>query len=142
MNVVRLVSLALPLALAATGCEQKSAHVADVAAPRAPEVIEAHWVTGPDLDRAVQEAAAMPLVKRAIAENVDPRLTPMWNRAVKSEGRLLDGRKVSVTILPYMVDQDPTHARFILRILGTHGIAKFIINPFNNFILTRQQVIE
>jgi len=113
MNVVRLVSLALPLALAATGCEQKSAHVADVAAPRAPEVTEAHWVTGPDLDRAVQEAAAMPLVKRAIAENVDPRLTPMWNRAVKSEGRLLDGRKVSVTILPYMVDQDPTHARFI-----------------------------
>ena len=113
MNVVRLVSLALPLALAASGCEQKSAKVADIAAPRAPEVIEAHWVTGPDLDRAVQEAAAMPLVRRAIAENVDPRLTPMWNRAVRSEGKLLDGRRVSVTILPYMVDQDPTHARFI-----------------------------
>ena len=113
MKVVRLVSLALPLAIAASGCEHKSARVADVEAPRPPEVLEAHWVTGPELDRAVQEAATMPLVKRAISENVDPRLTPMWDRAVRSEGRLLDGRRVSVTILPYMVDQDPTHARFI-----------------------------
>src|SRR5262249_53258948 len=103
----------VPLALAASGCEQKSAHVADVAAPRPPEVLEAHWVSGPELDRDVQDAATMPLVRRAIAENVDPRLTPMWDRAVRAEGRLLDGRKVAVTILPYMVDQDPTHARFI-----------------------------
>lgn len=113
MKVVRLVSLALPLALVASGCEHKQTRVADVEAPRPPEVLEAHWVTGPELDRAVQEAAVAPLVKRAIAENVDPRLTPMWDRAVRSEGRLLDGRVVAVTILPYMVDQDPTHARFI-----------------------------
>jgi hypothetical protein len=113
MKVVRLVSLALPLVLAASGCDHKQTRVADVEAPRPPEVLEAHWVQGPELDRAVQDAAATPLVKRAIAENVDPRLTPMWNRAVRSEGRLLDGRLVSVTILPYMVDQDPTHARFI-----------------------------
>ena len=113
MKVVRLVSLVLPLALAASGCDHKQTRVADVEAPRQPEVLEAHWVKGPELVRAVQDAAATPLVKRAIAENVDPRLTPMWNRAVRSEGRLLDGRLVSVTILPYMVDQDPTHARFI-----------------------------
>src|SRR4030095_10146914 len=98
MKVVRLVSFVLPLAIAVSGCEHKSARVADVEAPRPPEVLEGHWVTGPQLDRAGTEAAAMPLVKRAIAENVDPRLTPMWDRAVRAEGRLLDGRKVAVTI--------------------------------------------
>jgi hypothetical protein len=113
MKVVHLVSLALPLALVSAGCEHKQATVSGLEAPRAPEVLEAHWVTGPELTRAVSEASGKPIVKRVIAETVDPRLTPMWQLAVKAEGRLLDGRRVGVTILPYMVDQDPTHARFI-----------------------------
>ena len=113
MKVVRLVSVALPLALAAAGCEQRQTRVADVEAPRPVEIVEPHWVTGPALDVAVQEAAAQPLVERVIAENIDPRLTPMWHLAVKAEGRLLDGRAVGVTILPYLVDGDSTHARFV-----------------------------
>jgi hypothetical protein len=113
MKVVRLVCLALPLSLSISGCEHKQTRVADVEPPPRPEVIEAHWVTGPELDRAVLEAAATPLVKQVIEENVDPRLTPMWHLAVKATGRILDGRTIGVTMLPYMVDGDPMHARFL-----------------------------
>ena len=74
------------------------------------------------LEREVRSAAASPLVQHALVSSDHPRLTPVHHLAVRAVGRLADGSPVGVTILPYVVDGDVTHATFISLIDG--GAAK------------------
>lgn len=116
MKTVRFVAFVLPLALFALGCErhQGSTRVTDPApSVAAPRVLEAHWVWDKGLTDALQSAAVSPLVRRAIAESPYPGAKPVWDKAVRAEGRVTGDLEVGVTILPYSVENDPTHAFFV-----------------------------
>ena len=115
MKTVRFAAFVLPLAMLVMGCERhQGSSVTDPAPARsAPEVIEARWVWDKGLNDALQSAAVSPLVQKAIAESPFPGATPAWSKAVRAEGRVAGGRKVGVTILPYAVENDPTHAFFV-----------------------------
>ena len=118
MSHIRWIASILLLAALAVGCERKEGRVTAPAPPEKPETVEAHWVWDQELEAAVQGAAASPLVQRAIAEVPNPRLTPRWDLAVRAIGTMSDGSHVGVTILPYVVDQDLTHALFISYLEG------------------------
>jgi hypothetical protein len=113
MKHVRRIAIVLPLVVLALGCERKGGRVAGPEPPRSPEVTEARWVWGDELGTAIQMAVASPLVSRAIEEAPNPRVTARWDLAVRSVSTMSDGSRVIVTMLPYIVDQDPTHALFI-----------------------------
>jgi hypothetical protein len=116
MRVVRCIAIVLPLAIA-LGCSRDDPKQATAPIPpgaSAPGVLEAHWITEQSaLVGAVRAAEASPLVQRALSEAANPRLTPMPQYAVRAVGRATDGSKAGVTILPYIVDQDQTHAVFV-----------------------------
>jgi len=120
MKFVRCIAIVPLLALAATGCERRgSTRVVDPPPDPRPAVVEAHWVTEKEgLGSAVRLAAASPLVRRAFITSPHPRLTPMHRFAVRAVGTVDGGSAVGVTILPYMVDDDSTHAAFISLIDG------------------------
>jgi hypothetical protein len=120
MKFVRCFAIVLPIVLAAAGCERReSTRIVDPPPEPRPEVVEAHWVTDKDaLDGAVRDAAASPLVQLAVRSSTHPRLTPLHHLAVRAVGRLNSGMRVGVTILPYMVDNDSTHATFVSLIEG------------------------
>ncbi len=120
MNQVRCFAIVLPIAFAALGCaREESTRIVDPPPESRIEVAEAHWVTDRDaLAGAVQKAAASPLVRRALIGGPNPRLTPLHQLAVRAVGVLRDGATVGVTILPYMVDGDSSHATFISLIDG------------------------
>ncbi len=115
MKLVRCFAIIPLLVLAVTGCERsRSTRVVDPPPEQQPAVVEAHWVTEKEgLASAVRLAAASPLVRRAFITSPHPRLTPMHRVAVRAVATLDDGSGVGVTILPYMVDEDSTHAAFI-----------------------------
>lgn len=120
MKFVRCFAIVLPIAFAIFGCDRGSPTRVVAPNPPAPiEVAEAHWVTDKAaLDGAVRQAAASPLVARAIRLVPEPRLTPFFQSALRAVGRTSDGTQVGVTILPYMVGDDSTHATFLSYIEG------------------------
>lgn len=115
MNFVRSLIIVLSIVLTSTGCERRESNrIADPESIRPPEVMEAHWVMEKDaLQGAVRIAAASPLVRRALSESPNPRLSSMYGLAVRAEGIITGGSHVSVTILPHIVDSDSTHATFV-----------------------------
>jgi len=117
MRVVRFIAMVLPIVIAAAGCSKEDEKRVSAPEPpdaAVPEVLEAQWITDPRaLGSAVQAAAGNPLVQRAVVEAPHPRLTPMPEYALRAVGSAADGSRVGVTMLPYMVDQDSTHAVFI-----------------------------
>jgi hypothetical protein len=116
MNAIRIAAWVVPLALIALGCERQQGpdRIADpTPAVSTPSVSEARWVWDKDLDLAVRSAAVSPLVRRTLAESPHPAASPLWRHAVRAEGVVSDGSKVSVTILPYAPTDDPTHALFL-----------------------------
>ncbi|HET9251144.1 MAG TPA: hypothetical protein VFP58_03430 [Candidatus Eisenbacteria bacterium] len=117
MKTVRIVAWILPLAVITLGCERTRTGSDRVtspapAAPASP-VIEARWVWDKGLNDAIQRAATSPLVQRVVEESPFPGARPVWSMAVRAEGRTTGGRKAGVTILPYSVNGDPTHAFFV-----------------------------
>lgn len=120
MKHIRCIAIVLPIAFAVLGCGRSgSTRVVDPSPEPRPKVVEAHWITDEDaLESAVRQAAASPLVRHAIAASPSPRLTPLHRLAVRAVGTVSDGSRVGVTILPYMVDDDSTHATFVSLIDG------------------------
>ena len=117
MKVVRVIAWVLPLAVIALGCEREpsgSGRIADpVPSVEAPELLDARWIWDKGLQDALLGAAASPLVQKAVSESPHPGAKPVWSLAVRAEGRVSDGKTVGVTILPYSVGSDPTHALFV-----------------------------
>ncbi|MGH7680650.1 MAG: hypothetical protein ACRENN_01525 [Candidatus Eiseniibacteriota bacterium] len=113
MKFVRCFAIVLPIAFAVFGCD-RSASTRVLEPPLPPpskfEVAEAHWDDTPGI---IDAAAQSPLLRRALVQSPHPRLTEMRRLAVRAVGTLDDGSTVGATILPYMVDQDPTHAVFV-----------------------------
>jgi hypothetical protein len=119
MKLVRCIAVVLPLAVV-VGCGKEEPNpVSAPAPPPPPEVLKAEWITDEAaLASAVRSANASPLVQRAISDVPIRDLTPMPQYALRAVGTLGDGSRVGVTILPFMVGQDPTHALFVTLIEG------------------------
>lgn len=116
MRNVRFIAWILPLAVVALGCERQQAAdriTTPTPAAPAPQVLEAHWLWDKELNDALQNAASSPLVARVVAESPFPGAKPVWSKAVRAEGRLTGDKKAGFTILPYSVNNDPTHAFFV-----------------------------
>lgn len=117
MKTVRFVAWILPLTVVALGCERQQPGPDRVVDPvpsvSAPEVLEGHWVWDKSLDDALQSAASSPLVRQVVAASPVPGAKPVWSKAVRAEGRVTGDREVGFTILPYSVNDDPTHAFFV-----------------------------
>jgi len=116
MKLVRCVAFVLPVAIAAgAGCSRReSTRVVDPAPGSAPEILEAHLVTDRTaLEGAVRLASGSPVVTRALREAPNPRLNRCYQYALRAEGKMSDGSRVGVTILPHIVDFDSTHAVFV-----------------------------
>ena len=116
MKVLRCIAIVLPILMAAAGCGRKESTrvIAPPAPDRQPEVIEAHWVMERGaLEGAIDLASASPLVRRAVASTSNVRLTRVYHYAVRAEGKLSSGERVGATILPYIVDDDSSHAVFV-----------------------------
>ncbi|HEX7077891.1 MAG TPA: hypothetical protein VF363_05685 [Candidatus Eisenbacteria bacterium] len=111
------ITLLLPVALAASGCAEKKegrvvAPTRPVAGP--PAAAEAHWVWDrAALSAAVSRASSSPLVERTLAESPTSGLDPAFQNAIHLEGSLDNGQSVSLTLLPYVVGGDSTHAAFV-----------------------------
>jgi hypothetical protein len=123
MKVLRCIAIVLPILMAASGCgRRESSHVVAPQAPsQEPQVVEAHWVMERDaLESAIDLASASPLVQRAVASTPNVRLTRAYRYAVRAEGKLSSSERIGATILPYIVDNDPTHAVFI-SLIGQDG---------------------
>jgi hypothetical protein len=102
--------------MAAAGCGRKESTraVAPLAPIQEPQVIEAQWVMDRDaLEGAIQVASASSLVRRVIALTPNVRLTRAYRYAIRAEGKLSGGERIGATVLPYVVDDDPTHAVFV-----------------------------
>ncbi len=113
MKFVRCFAIVLPIAFAVFGCDRGAPTRLVEPPPPAPsklEVVEAHWDDGA---ASIDAAAQSPLVRSTLQQSPHPRLTEMRRLAVRSVGTLTDGSTVQATILPYMVDQDRTHAVFV-----------------------------
>jgi hypothetical protein len=116
MKVLRCIAIVLPIVMVAAGCGRKESTRVVAPPPPSPEpqVVEARWVMERDaLEGAIQLAAASPLVRRVIASTPNVRLTPVFRYALRAEGKLSGGVRVGATILPYIVDNDSTHAVFV-----------------------------
>jgi hypothetical protein len=118
MKFVRSFLVLLPIALVVVGCERRSTgDVADrPAGPVGVEelaIVDSRWITDRTaIEAEVARASGHPLIQRTIAESPHPRLTRYFEYSIRLEGSVSDGSSIGATVLPYMVDQDPTHAVF------------------------------
>jgi hypothetical protein len=105
----------LPLLVLASACSREGERrVVAPALPDPPQVTGARWVWEPSaLAGAVLSAGKSPLVQRALREAPVGGLRPRHDLAIRAVGTIADGGTVGVTILPYAVDGDPTHAAFV-----------------------------
>jgi hypothetical protein len=115
MRVFRIAAFAALLAVVALGCaREERGRVAGPDPPGVPsaepKVIEAQWIEGTDLARAVSAAASNPLVQRAFLGTGDPRLRLESRYAIQAVGTTADGARVRVTVLPYSREDDPRYA--------------------------------
>ncbi len=115
MKVAPFLAVASALALTAGGCSRSGER--RVAAPSPPadplRVVEAHWVQGAALARAVSFASGSPLVARALSEASDPRLRFAPEYAILAAGATANGLRCAVTLLPYGHSDDPSYATFV-----------------------------
>lgn len=106
----------LPLLVFTSACSREGERRVVAPEPPAeqPQVTGARWVWEPSaLAGAVQSAGRNPLVQRALREAPTQGLTPRYDLAVRAVGDAADGGTIGLTILPYAVDGDPTHAAFV-----------------------------
>lgn len=118
MTAVRIAASILLLSLTLLGCSRDTPR--RVAAPGPPpdapagtDRIEARWLEGSDLARAVSLASAHPLVRRSLVAAADPRLVFLPGSAVQALGTVPGGERMRVTILPYAVTGDSTFATYV-----------------------------
>lgn len=111
----RGLAAALPLLLLATSCSRGNEK--RVVAPTPldpPHVATGRWLWEPDgLAGAVREARSNPLVQRALATATVTGLRPRNDLAVRAVGEDDRGMPVGLTILPFSVGRDSSHAAFI-----------------------------
>lgn len=113
-----VVALAiLPLAFLIGACSKQGERRIVAPEPESPAqglVADAAWVADRDeVARAASIAAAHPLVGSVLAEHAGDRLAYRPEFALRGQGRMVSGRNVSVTILPYVTGGDETHATFV-----------------------------
>ncbi len=115
MKSIRVLVVLAAAALAAGACSREgNRRVAAPEAPRDPSGgIEAHWVEGADLARAVSLASGSPLVARALISVSEPGLRFERAYAIRATGATAGGLRCGVTLLPYAHADDPTIATFI-----------------------------
>ena len=139
MKLARSCAVLLPIALTVLGCERRDTGRV-VSPPPEPtiselSIVDSRWVTDREaLEAEVARASGNPLVQRAISESPHPRLTRYFAYSVRLEGTVSDGSSIGATVLPYMVDQDPTHAVFatLLERDGTQ------VSEYSELILGRE----
>jgi hypothetical protein len=124
MRVIRFAAFAFLLSLVLMGCSREEPKRVAAPDPFAgsnpePEAVEARWVEGPDLTRAISVASSHPLVERALADAAGPRLRFLARSAVQAVGTMAGGEAVRVTLLPYVTDEDPTFATYITLVQRT-----------------------
>lgn len=112
-----LAAAVLPLLVLTSACSRESKRnaVAPMLRDR-PSVTGARWVWEPSaLASAVRAAGSSPLVQRALSEAPIPaaRVHARHDLAIRAIGDATDGGAVGLTILPYEVRDDPTHAAFV-----------------------------
>jgi hypothetical protein len=105
----------LPLLLLATSCSREEKRVVAPEPPLdPPHVATGRWIWEPDgLAGAVREARSNPVVQRALATATVTGLTPRNDLAVRAVGVDSRGLPVGLTILPFSVGHDSSHAAFI-----------------------------
>lgn len=106
----------LPLLVLTSACSREGERriVAPDPLPDPPAVTGARWVWEPRaLAGAVQSAGRSPLVQRALSQAPLGRLRPRFDLAVRAVGEDAAGGSVGLTVLPYAVEGDPTHAAFV-----------------------------
>ncbi len=114
MKSIRVLVVLAATALVAGACSREGRRVATPEIPRDPSgVIEAHWVGGPDLARAVSLASGSPLVARRLVSMDEPGLRFERAWAIRATGTTAGGLRCGVTLLPYAHGDDPTIATFI-----------------------------
>ncbi len=117
MNRIRpRFAAVIPLLLVATSCSRGDEK--RVVAPNLPvdppHVVSGRWIWEPAaLAGAVREARANPLVQRALTTSNVAGLRPRSDLAVRAVGEDSRGVAVGLTILPFSVGNDSTHAAFI-----------------------------
>jgi hypothetical protein len=124
MRVVRLAAFVVLLSLVLLGCSREEPKRVAAPDPFAgskpePDALEARWVDGPDLVRAISLAASHPLVERAFTALAGSRLRFLARSAVQAVGTMPGGEAVRVTLLPYVTDEDPTFATYITLVQRT-----------------------
>ena len=114
MRSIRILVVLAAATLAAGACSREGRRVAAPELPQdPPRVIEAHWVEGSDLARAVSLASGSPLVARALVSVPVPGLRFERAYAIRAIGTTAGGLRCGVTVLPYAHGDDPTIATFI-----------------------------
>jgi hypothetical protein len=124
------IAALFPLLLAAGACSRSDERRIVAPAPPGddpPGIAEAHWIWEPEaLAASVTRAGSSPAVQSALREAPVAGLTPAFQHVVRAVGSTATGVPLSLTILPYAVKGDPTHAAFISVAEG-HGtqVAEF-----------------
>lgn len=115
-GVVAGVAAVLPLLILASACSKREERriVAPDPPSDAPKVTGARWVWEPTaLAGAIQAAGRSPLVQRALSQAPTAGLRPRFDLAVRAVGEVEGAGSVGLTILPFAVNGDPTHAAFV-----------------------------
>lgn len=110
------VAAVLPLLVVTSACSRDGERrvTAPAPLPDSPQVTGARWVWEPAaLAGAVQAAGKNPLVQRALSQAPIAGLRPRFDLAVRAVGEVEGAGAVVLTILPYAVNGDPTHAAFV-----------------------------
>lgn len=112
----RGLAAVLPLLLLATSCSRGTEK--RVVAPNPPldpaHVQTGRWIWEPEgLAGAVREARSNPLVQRTLATATTTGLRPRNDLAIRAVGSDSRGMPVTLTILPFSVGHDSSHAAFI-----------------------------
>lgn len=115
--IVAGIAAVLPLITLTSACSRQGERrvVAPERPSDSPVITGARWVWEPTaLASAVQTAGRSPLVLSALRQAAVPvgGLRPRFDLAIRAVGDA-EGNPLSLTILPYAVDGDPTHAAFI-----------------------------
>jgi hypothetical protein len=106
----------LPLLVLTSACSKDGERRVLAPAPPsdASQVTGARWVWEPAaLAGAVQAAGKNPLAQRALSQAPISGLRPRFDLAVRAVGEIEGAGAVGLTILPYAVNGDPTHAAFV-----------------------------
>jgi hypothetical protein len=120
MKSVAVVIAILPLAIAVGACSRqgesgtgKSHAIVAPETPSQPLVHDAAWLSDRDAVAQAASAAAIHPLVRSVLANDPSRLEYLPAYALRGAGRTDRDNAISITILPYITNGDPTHATFI-----------------------------